>query len=95
MHLFFRLSESDLLRSNTAPLHWQASKVYQTLSSTLAAPLVIETLCTFWDCCLPSHLWQSVDKACMVETERAEVREARRFVEPGTYEGHPPSSIVC
>lgn len=31
MYLFFRLTESDLLWSNTAPLHWKASRVYQIL----------------------------------------------------------------
>lgn len=31
MCLFFRLTESDLLWSNTAPLHWKASRVYRIL----------------------------------------------------------------
>lgn len=31
MHLLFRLTESDLLWSNTAPLYWKASRVYQIL----------------------------------------------------------------
>jgi len=95
MHLFFILRESDLLWPNTASLHWQASRVNQIRCSRLAAPLVTDTLCACWDCCLPSHVWQGMDKVCMVETEWAEVRGARRFVESGVYEGHPPSSTVC
>lgn len=90
MCLFFRLTESDLLWSNTAPLHWRASRVYQIL---------LHPFCPS-RCSGPSGTGARLHTCGSLSTKSAWWRQSElKWGEPGGLWDlvcmNPPSSIVC